>query len=383
MTILQLISSEGYYGVENMLVSLAQAASKAGCRSIVGVFRDSRDPHIEVAEEARRLGLPVALIPCSGRWDWAAVRQIRRLIRDYQVDVLHPHGYKADLYSFAAVWPSRAGLLATSHNWPSTLPNMRLYAAVDRFVLRFFDRVVVVSDRVAQTLRRAGVAERKLATIYNGVDIDRFYRAEPTLRREIKASETGRVVGFVGRLIREKGVLFLLHAARQIIQHHPGTIFVFVGDGPARQECECLACELRISANVIFTGVRNDMPGVYASLDMVVLPSFEEAMPMCLLEAMAAAKPVVATRVGAVPKLVLPAITGILVEPGDSTGLAREILGLLAEPELAHRLGQAGHARTAQNFSVERMAAAYIELYDEARKKPAPLGCEVSLDRNS
>lgn len=364
MTILFLISSEGYYGAENMLVALARHLSQQGCRCVVGVFCNSQSPHTEVGEQAQRHGLAVEIVPCNGRWDWGAVTQIRKLIVRHSIDILHPHGYKADLYAYAASWPNRKGLLATTHNWPSKLLTMRAYAALDRLVLRRFDKVIVVSDVVADLLRRWGVPRGKVSTIFNGVDVELFHGAPPALRIEI-APESYSLVGFVGRLVPEKGGALLLHAAQRVVALHPKTKFVFVGEGPSRKEWEVLARQLGISENVFFAGVRDDMPKVYASLDMVVLPSLIESMPMCLLEAMAASRPVIATRVGAVPKLVIPEQTGFLLEPCDVCGLAAAILRLLREPELARQLGENGRAHVAKHYSAEAMTKNYMGQYQE------------------
>jgi glycosyltransferase involved in cell wall biosynthesis len=364
VTILSLISSEGYYGAENMLVALAQSLSKLGCQCIVGVFRDSRNPHTEVAEQARKRGLTVEIVPCSGRADWSAVRGIRKLLRKYRVDILNPHGYKADLYAFAAAWPGRAALAATVHNWPSTLLSMRAYAALDKLMLGRFNKVIAVSDFAAEILRRWNVEPSKLSMIANGVELERFGNAKETLREKIGRNGCA-LVGFVGRLVPDKGGADLLHAAKQVIAMCPKTLFVFVGEGPARTEWEKLAVELGIREQVVFTGACDDMPGVYASLDMVVLPSFAESMPMCLLEAMAAGRPVVATTVGSVPKLILPEETGFLVEPGDVNGLASAILRLLENPELAAQMGNSGRARIVDHFSAEQMARSYLRQYEE------------------
>jgi glycosyltransferase involved in cell wall biosynthesis len=197
------------------------------------------------------------------------------------------------------------------------------------------------------------------------VDLERFRAAEPALRREL-ASGADRLVGFVGRLVPGKGGAVLLSAARTVLAGCPDTRFVFVGEGPSRGEWEALAARLRIARKVVFTGARNDMPSVYASLDLLVLPSFDEAMPMCLLEGMAAGVPVIATRVGAVPDLVLPDVTGLLLEPGDASGLAAAILRLLLDPNQARSLGESGRARATWQFSAEATAKSYIELYEQA-----------------
>ena len=289
LTVLFLIISEGYFGAEHALMTQAVSLSRVGCRCVVGVFRDARSPHTEVADHARAQGLTVELVPCAGRLDWRAVSAIRKLLAEHNVDILHPHGFKADLYAYAAAWRRRVALVATSHNWPSLLWNMRAYAFLDRRVLRGFDRIVVVSDHVGEMLRSSGVPEQKVQTIFNGVDIERFVSARPTLRNEIARDET--FVGFVGRFVPDKGGAILLRAAQAVLRARPSIQFVFVGDGPCRKEWESLADQLDIRNHVVFPGVRNDMPGVYASFDLLVLPSLCEAMPLCVLEAMAAGKP--------------------------------------------------------------------------------------------
>jgi glycosyltransferase involved in cell wall biosynthesis len=374
LTILSLISSEGNYGAENMLVALARNLSQLGCCCIVAVFFDSRFCRPAVAEQAQRQGLTVEIVPCNGKRDWNAVKYIRKLLVGYDVDILNPHGYKADLYAYAAAWPNRTPLVATIHNWPSKLLRMRAYATLDRLVLRRFDKAISVSDVGSDILRTSGVASSKVSTIFNGVNVARFDGATPTLRREV-APNGDSLVGFVGRLVPDKGGEVLLRAAQQVLAVHPKTTFVLVGEGPARKDWEELAIRLGVGKQVVFAGVRDDMPEVYASLDIVVLPSLIEAMPMCLLEAMAAGKPVIATRVGAVPKLILSEQTGLLLEPGDVNALVAAILRLLEDPQLASQLGDSGRTHALTHFSAEAMARSYIEQFEHVlacRRDPSP-----------
>lgn len=354
MTVLHLISSGGFYGAESMLLSLAEAQSRAGLRPIVGVFLDDRDPHIELFERAAQLGIKAHLIPCAGRWDLRAIEHIRILL-DRQVTLLHCHGYKADLYGFAAAWRGKVPLISTCHNWPDRRLSMRAYAALDRFVLRWFDHVTTPSRHVAAMLRKATVIE-------NGIGLARFQNAEPSLRRELP--RYGILVGAVGRLVEGKGGEVLLRAAKNVLDASPRTAFVFVGDGPSRNDWESLAVELGIREHVFFTGTRADMPNVYASLDILVLPSFEEAMPMCVLEGLAAGRPVIATRVGEVPKLIEPGITGELIDPGDSSVLSDAILRFIRNRREARRMGQNGQSLVARSFSSDTMARKYLGVYE-------------------
>jgi glycosyltransferase involved in cell wall biosynthesis len=377
MTTLFLISSEGHFGAENMLVELACGLSRLGCRCLIGVFQDARHPHTEVAEHARKQGLAVELIACKGRCDLSVVHQIRSLIAKHDVDIIHSHGYKADLYARLGAWPSGVALVATCHNWPNKLPRMRAYAVLDRMVLRRFDRVVVISDEVEQTILRSGLPSNKVVKIFNGVDHNRFDRRDEGCCR----SDTR--IGFVGRLVPGKGGTYLLCAAQKVLEVHPEATFVIVGDGPARGEWMALAKQLGISDRVVFTGVQNDMPAVYASMGMLVLPSLCEAMPMCVLEGMAAGKPIVATRVGAVPQVVINNETGLLVSPANVDELATAILQILGDEAFANRLGGNARLRVAEHFSADAMARRYYDTYREAlqagrfRKKAKRATCET------
>jgi glycosyltransferase involved in cell wall biosynthesis len=365
VNILQLISSEGYYGAESMLLALARTLPSLGCGSIVGVFRDARSHGGELETRAAQLGLKVETVPCAGRWDWKAVGRIRKLVEVNGVDVLHTHGYKADVFGYAAAWLNRVALVSTCHNWPSRLLSMRAYAAIDRLALRHFDRVATASGPVAEILSRWKVPAHKLKTIPNGVDMEPFRQAAPSLRKELGGGSE-LLIGFVGRLVPGKGGALLLSAAQAVLAAFPNAKFVFAGEGPARAEWEALALKLGIASQVVFAGNRDDMPAFYASLDVVVLPSYNEAMPMCLLEALSAARPVVATAVGAVPKVIVPGVTGLLCEPGDANALSMAILRLLHDPELARALGSHGRAHVARHFAAQVVGRSYVGLYREA-----------------
>lgn len=362
MRVLQLISSAGHYGAENMLVNLARAVERLGCRSIVGVFENDHRPNMQVAERARQLGLAVELIPCRGRADLRTMRILRGFIRTKSIDLVHAHGYKADLYAYTAARGTGVPVLATCHNWPDKTLALRFYEFLDHIVLKRFPRVVAVSEGVAQSLRRFGMPEDRISMIGNGIELDAFASAQPTLVEEIGKRDR-LVVGMVGRLVPAKGADYLLRAAREILQSFPKTLWVFIGEGPERGNLERLARDLGIEANVIFAGQRQDMPGVYASLDLLVLPSLTEGMPMTILEAMAARKPVVATRVGAVPRIVIPERTGLLTAPANIEDLRDALARLLADAELRRRMGQQGHALVREHYSAESMAENYLHLY--------------------
>ncbi len=364
MKILQLISSGGFYGAENALMNLSIALDRLGCESIVGVFQNAHRPNNEVADFARRQGLRVVEIPCRGRADWGTVRAIRNCIRECAIDLVHSHGYKSNLYGYAAVRPLGVPIVATCHNWTRQSASLRLYETLDRLALRRFSRVVAVSATVAESLRSAGVAPERITAIDNGVDLERFAGASEDFARGIEKNSR-LVAGMVGRLVPEKGPEYFLRAAAQLTASFPEALFVLVGEGPARPRLEQLARELKIERQVIFTGQRDDLPSVYAAMDVFVLPSLNEGMPMTILEAMAAGKPVVATRVGAVPQLVAEGETGFLVEPKDVEELKDAMAMLLGDAGLRARCGANGHNKVKRDYSSQTMANKYLDLYHE------------------
>lgn len=360
-TIFHLISSEGYYGAEQMLLSLAGGCQSEGMRCVIGVFEDARTPHVEVAVEAERRGFQVERIPCSGRIDSKAAGMIRRLLKRHSPSVLHAHGYKADLYAWASSMGRRYALVSTCHNWPDPRPLMRVYAGADRLALRSFDAIAAVSQSVAGKLLRSGVADHRVSVIRNGVE------AQPEVQpASLREPGDEAVAGFVGRLVREKGVFDLLDSARVVLERFPRTRFVFVGDGPQRQECEQAARQAGIGERVTFCGHRSDIASCYAAFDLLVLPSHNEGLPMSILEAMSAGVPVVATRVGSVPDAVVDGVTGLLVKPGDTVALTQSILRVLGDRDWAAAAGEAGREHTARHFSVRAMTSSYIGLYRRA-----------------
>jgi glycosyltransferase involved in cell wall biosynthesis len=375
ISVLQLISSSGLYGAESMLLSLSKTLARLGCEMVVGAFKDKRDPHLELLDCAEAAGLAAIRIPCSARLDLNCVGAIRRAIGRLNARLIHTHGYKADLYGRAAALGGQTGLVSTCHNWPNPLRRMQIYAKLDRLALRTFDHVTTPSSVIAAALTNAGVAQDRISVISNGVDLDAFTGAEPKLRTESGWADDP-VIGFAGRHVIEKGGEFLIRAAEMVLKNHPRCRFVFVGDGPARQEWQALAASLGIEKSVTFAGTRSDMPAVYASLDIAVLPSLNEAMPMTLLEAMASGCAVIGTRVGAVQELIDNSATGVVVDPANIEALVDAMDRLLCEADLRRQMGARARANIAAQHSADAMGRKYLRIYDRVLAGKSALGRE-------
>jgi glycosyltransferase involved in cell wall biosynthesis len=366
--VLQLISSGGYYGAENMLLNLCASQEQSGCENSLLIFYNVHVPNVEFYERARRRGISVRMVHCNGRADWRAVRQIEEYIQEDEVDLVHTHGYKADLYGYLAAWRCHKPVVATCHNWVGGTAALGIYNHLDRMVLKKFNALAAVSDAVAHRLLAFGVPAEKIKTIANGIDVMAFERAEPL---PLLKAEDSTVVGLVARLDLQKGFEYLLRAARELCKTSPGLKIVIAGEGPDRNAIEEMVQQYGLQSNVILAGQQSNMPAVYAAMDIFVLPSLNEGLPMTVLEAMAASKPVIATRVGAIPSVIKDGESGLLVDPKNSEGLRNAIASLLDDPERRRRMGTQAHAWVSQNYTSEAMALKYRDMYEEVLGKPA------------
>jgi glycosyltransferase involved in cell wall biosynthesis len=365
MKILHIISSSGMYGAEAVILNMSRTLNESSNSSILGVFSNSANPNLQLHEVATAQGIDSHLISCTGQIDRTVPASIRELAARTNADILHAHGYKADLYSYSALRQSAIPLVSTCHNWLDNDLAVSLYGMADRFVLRSYAAVVAVSDEVQQRLLNAGVRKEKIHLVRNGVDLRPFDDAPPSLRT-IPSDDYSPIVGLVGRLGAEKGVDIFLRAAARVLVELPSARFVVVGEGPDREQLELLLSKLQIEENVSLLGRRDDMPSVYASLDLMVSASRREGLPIAILEGMASSLPIIATAVGAVPTIIRNDNTGVLVPAEDVETLASEIVKLLANPAQRQRLGAAAKKLIEEEFSARRMTADYLRVYEQA-----------------
>lgn len=366
--VLHLCSSLGMFGGENVILSLAKEMRSSEFTPIIGILRNSQNPHTEIAEEAAKHMIDHAVFPCRGRLDLKTMFLIREYILSHNIKILHSHDSKSNFYGFLVSLATKIRVIATCHNWIRTDRKMSFYFYLDRFLLIYFDFVVAVSPPIRDILLNRGIKHEKTAIIYNGVCLDDFrnYYSNQNnrdLRNEFGIPQGCLVVGAVGRLSPEKGFAFLLEAAKEVLDDFPNTYFLIVGDGPERKELTSLCSLLDIGKNVIFTGIRNDIGRIYPVMDLVVISSVMEGLPMTLLEAMASRRPIISTNVGAIPQVIEHGNNGLLVEPGSVMQLAAAIKGLLINKEQAETLAQKGYEKVSKYFSSQTMANQYLDVY--------------------
>lgn len=290
------------------------------------------------------------------------------LVRRFQAlrpDLVHTHLLHADVY---ALWAARrAGVpwtVSSRHN-TDRFRRRAVWRRLTRWSMAHADAVVAVSAAVATfVVEVEGVPASRVRTVHYGLEADAsgpVDRAEA--RARLGASPGELLVGVVGRSVEQKGIDVLLSAFPRIAAAVPEARLAIVGDGPLRGALESLARRLGIAGRVRFTGWVDRAGTLMAACDVVVVPSRFEGFGLVALEAMAASRPVVATRVDALCEVVVDGETGLLVSAEDSAALAAAVAGLLRAPERAAAMGAAGRRRLVEEFSVARMVDRTLAVY--------------------
>jgi glycosyltransferase involved in cell wall biosynthesis len=303
--------------------------------------------------------------------DDEAVAAVAAHLAAVNADVVHNHMYRAEVVG------TQAALMLAAAGRPrpyvvGTVHSSRIRSEADRELIRRLtprmDHLIAVSRAIVRKLEDEGRVGAPISLIYNGVDLARYSEQEVccTLHREYGLPADASIVGVVARLEPEKGHPTLLEAWPSVLAAVPSAHLLVVGEGTQRELLEAQVAALGIEASVTFTGRRDDVPAVTAALDVAVLPSYREAQGLSILEAMALARPVVASAVGGIPEMIEPGRTGLLVPPRDPDALAASIVRLLEDHRLADALGRAGRDLVHERFCVELMVRAVETIYDEA-----------------
>jgi glycosyltransferase involved in cell wall biosynthesis len=364
MKILHIYTGGGeIYGVERVIYHLMTEHLKCGYDVKVAYFkRSSRNSFLDLLNDH---GIPVVIVPSTGILDINAFMTLRRVCFDFSPHILHAHGYKG--YIFAAFLKrllNKLFIVSTKHISDDSSFRIKVYEYLGDKSLLSFDEVIAVSQFTKDKLAEKGIPAGNIEVIHNGVEIPlNGGTAKERIRSELNIDSDSRLLGFIGRLAPQKGISCLLQAAQKICTRTADVSLVIIGDGELKNEAESFIASNNLGGRVFMLGWRKDATDLLEDIDVLLLPSIFEGLPMIILEAMARGVPVIATDVGGIGEAVKDGETGLLIKPGDPDAIVTSVFELFDNPELAEKISRNSFERAKTRFSSEHMAERYKEVY--------------------
>lgn len=354
MHILHLETGRFLYGGALQVFYLIKGLADKNCRNSLVCAKGS-----EIGKVAKPYA-PVWEIPMAGEMDPRFPFRLDRIIKRVKPDIIHVHSRRG-----ADVW---GGILACRADIRRVVtrrvdnPEPR-WAAQMKYGL--YDRIVTISEGIRRVLLSQGIQASKIICIPSAVD-PRQYEAPcdaAYFYEEFDLSPNEKAVGVIAQLIERKGHRYLIEAIPDILRSCPEARFLFFGQGPLKQALQGVCHKLGVAEAVHFCGFRKDLQQLLPHLCLVVHPAMMEGLGVALLEACAAAVPIVATRVGGIPEIVFDGQNGRVVETGNKSALSDAVIDLIRDPVKSRLMGSEGKSMVMSKFSVEAMVMGYFDLY--------------------
>lgn len=354
-------------GPGKCLVQFFRHGGLEGCSPLVINYHiaSSHDEKTDFVRAIQGSGAPMASLIQRKTLDPGLVSQALELVRAHDINILQSHGYKSHVLCWLLRRKTGLPWLAFVHGWTRENMRIRLYTALEHCLLLRADEVVAVSESLRSRLlppvrKRCRVIANALAPEEMATECTRS-----AMRKELGYSEEDLVIGIVGRLSPEKGHKLFLHALAEARRKNPCLRALIVGDGQEKAALTEEAKQFEVEDVCLFTGHVGKPAPYYLAMDIQVMPSFTEGMPNAALEGMSVGLPLVATRVGGIPEVLVDGETGILIPPGDKKAFVDAILALAASPEQRKTMGRAGLERIQTFFSPDARANRILNLYRE------------------
>ncbi len=361
-TILHLIETGGPGGAERMLLDLARELGPE-YDSVVGVLKPGW-----LLSTIQATGLSHSLVESRGLGELGILRHLLQIIREHHVRIIHSHEFYMNSVAAVLSRLTSVPFVATIHG-RNYYPDKARRRALYRFIAGRASACVAVSADLKRFFcQSTGVPSTSVKVIYNGIETKAFERLAgipfPIGLPDIEKDAT--ILGSVGNLYPVKGHLYLIRALKAILASRPNTHLLVLGRGQMEGSLRAEARALGVDAHVHLPGFKEDAREWLRCMDVFIMPSLSEGLPLSLLEAMAAGVPVVASEVGGIPEVVRDEESGLLVPPADPAALARKIIGLLENRHLAGEIAEGGKRRVREHFSLDCMVRNYVALYEEA-----------------
>lgn len=365
--VLDLRDSPWVDGPGRTILDCAQSLEGDNFHFIIGGFSGGVQKTNAYTDEAKKRGLETISIEENSAFDLNVLRQIMHIIKTYEIDIVHTHDFRSDLFGLICAKLCRKPIIATVHGWIANDKKGKVYTWVDKQLLRFMNHIISVSKRTAGLARKSGIADKKITVINNALKLENYSKNKKhgNIRKELGFSEEDILAANIGRLSPEKGQLEFLQAGKALLKENENIKLLLIGVGPDQARLEKYVSENKMEQAVIFMGFRNDMVDIYNDIDLVIQSSYTEGMPNVILESLLMAVPVIATDVGGTAEIVEHEKTGVLLKAGDTSALIDKIRDYLTDSEKYSKMAEAGENVIKTHFSHEGRIRQLAEQYNQ------------------
>ena len=370
MRVAHIIKVTRISGAERHLLVLLTGLRERGvdARLIILVERDK--PMDDMMAEAREREIPVCRIVIRRDYDLPLLWKLRGALREIQPDIVHTHLVHADMFGYFAAKLSGVQRIVSSRHNDDQFRYRPRWRRINRRMWRSFDAGIAISEAIKRfTIEVEAASADKISVVHYGIDFawlsdDDIEAARQHLRAALGVDADALLLGIVCRLVEQKGIPYALEALRRLRAEYPQAHLVIAGDGEKAAELRRLAAALGVADRVHWLGWRSDAADLMAAFDVLLVPSLWEGFGLVLLEAMSRRVPVIASRVSAIPEVIVDGESGILIPPRDVDALTQAIARLLTDRALRKYMGLLGAARLEEHFSVERMITSTLAVYE-------------------
>ena len=363
--VLHLVQGLDVGGLEYMVVALVNRLDRKKflpficCFDTIGKLHNSLPIDTKVTLLMRKPGI-----------DFFYPFKLASQLKKDRVDILHLHNSTAFFYGVLAGKIARVGCIIYTEHARDVAPSIKV-RIMDKILSHMTDRIVVVAEFLKKNLvQKQWMDSSNITTIYNGINGDEFIKKynRDEIIKELNIPSASQIMGIVARLDPIKNHRCLIKAMKKIASRLPDAVLLVIGDGPLRSDLEEFAAAENLQKNILFMGTRNDIPRLLSVLDIFVLCSLSEGLPLTILEAMAAGKAIVATDVGGIPEVIDDGVDGTIIPSDDFHALTEAILELLHDEKKRHDIGIKARMKFEEKFTIQTMVKRYEELYEGKRK---------------
>lgn len=359
VAVLQLIETGGPGGAEQVVIALAKSYAADG-RSFVNLLKGGW-----LADRLKEERINVAIHPLTRSLDPRWFRHMLAQVKRNSIEVIHSHEFSMNIHATLLGLMSGLPVVCTVHG--KNYYGDRWYRRLAYRLLSKYSHFAAVSEDIAEYLNTdIGVASGRISVVKNGIDIGKFSEnceLRSQVRKELGLSDSDCVIGAIGNLYPVKGHIYLLQAMDILCSKYDRLKLVVAGRGGEKERLERYIIENGLEDRVSLLGFRNDAARLLQALDIYVMPSLSEGLPLSLLEAMASGTPVVASSVGGIPELLTDRLDGLLVASASAEAVAGAISALIEQPDLGARLAESAYQLVVEDYSTLSMRSSYNELF--------------------